>query len=83
MLHRFLKIMRDGQVQSLLDIARQMDISPVMVDQIADQLARQGYLQELKPDCSSPDTLCSDCLAGSTCQLAPRRWVLTDKGRAL
>ena len=80
MLHQFLKIIRAGEMQSLLEIARQMDISPTMVNQIADQLARQGYLQEVRQECSSPESTCSDCLASSTCSVAIHRWVLTDKG---
>ena len=83
MLHQFLRIIRDGQMQSLLEIARQMNITPVMVLQIADQLTRQGYLQEIRQDCGTPEQPCGDCLVGSTCQATIRRWVLTDKGRAL
>lgn len=83
MLYRFLKIIQSGNVHSLLEIARQLDITPAMVTQVADSLTQQGYLQAVNPGCDASDQPCTDCLASSSCQAIPRRWVLTDKGQAL
>ncbi len=83
MLYRFLKIIQFGDVHSLLEIARQLDITPVMVSQVADSLTKQGYLQAVNPGCDTSDQPCTDCLASSSCQSVLKRWILTDKGKAL
>lgn len=83
MLYRFLKIIQSGDVHSLLEIARQLDITPAMVSQVADSLTQQGYLQAVNPGCEPSGQPCTDCLASSSCQSVPKRWILTDKGRAL
>jgi hypothetical protein len=82
MLHDFLKTIRDGEVQSLLEISRSLRISPTMALQMADDLSRKGYLQEMGVDCGTPQSGCSDCPAGSNCQVMTRHWFLTEKGRA-
>jgi hypothetical protein len=82
MLHEFLKTIRDGDVQSLLEIARSMQISPAMVLQMAEDLTRKGYLQELGADCDTPQAACIECPAGSNCQELTRHWFLTEKGKA-
>lgn len=82
MLHEFLKTIRDGEVQSLLEISRSLQISPAMALQMADDLTRKGYLQELGADCDTPQTACLDCPAGSNCQVMTRHWFLTEKGKA-
>jgi len=47
MLHRFLDTIQAGDVQSLMEIAHKLDISPAMVLQMAKQLTEKGYLQEI------------------------------------
>ena len=82
MLHRFLETIQAGEVQSLLEIARTMDISPDMVLQMAKELTNKGYLQEIGADCEEPQKGCSDCPVNSACQVIVRHWFLTEKGRA-
>jgi hypothetical protein len=82
MLHEFLKEIQDGEVHSLLEIASALRISPAMVLQMADDLARRGYLQEMCGDYATPQVGCGDCPAGSNCQVLTRHWFLTEKGRA-
>jgi FeoC like transcriptional regulator len=82
MLQEFLKTIQDGQVQSLLQVSRSLHISPAMARQMAEDLTRKGYLQELGADCSTPQAACSDCPSGSNCQVWTRLWFLTEKGRA-
>ena len=82
MLHRFLKTIWDGEVQSLLEIARTLDISQEMVLQIAKELTNKGYLQEIGADCNEPPKGCSDCPVNASCQTPVRHWFLTEKGRA-
>jgi hypothetical protein len=82
MLHEFLKTIRIGEVQSLTEVSRTMQISPAMALQMADDLTRMGYLQELGADCDTPQAACADCPAGSGCQILTRHWFLTEKGKA-
>lgn len=82
MLHRFLDTIQAGEVQSLLEIARSMDISPDMVLRMANDLTSKGYLQEIGLDCAEPQKGCPDCSVNSTCQVVVKHWFLTEKGRA-
>ena len=65
MLYQFLKIIRAGEMQSLLEIARQMNTTPALVLQLADQLTRQGYLQEVRQDCGTPERPCTHFCGGT------------------
>ena len=83
MLHRFLDTINAGDVQSLLEIAHTLDISPDMVLQIAGELTKKGYLQEIGADCNQPQPGCSDCAVNTSCQIVVRHWFLTEKGQAV
>ncbi len=82
MLHQFLKTMRDGDVQSLPEIARALGISPDMALHMAQELARTGYLEEVGAGCGESQPGCPDCPVNKTCQEIVRHWFLTAKGRA-
>jgi DNA-binding Lrp family transcriptional regulator len=81
MLHQFLETIHAGEVQSLLEIANKMGISPDMVLQMAKELTSKGYLQEIGADCEEPHNGCPDCAVNSTCQVFVKHWFLTEKGR--
>jgi FeoC like transcriptional regulator len=83
MLHRFLETIQTGEVQSLLEIARTMDISPDMVLQMAIELTKKGFLQEIGADCEAPQKGCPDCPVNNNCQVIVKHWFLTEKGRAV
>jgi hypothetical protein len=86
MLQKFLQIIQQGEVQSHLEIAQKLKISPGMALQMAHDLARMGYLEESGGDCCSPTPAsggghsCGGCAASSACQVAFRQWALTKKG---
>jgi DNA-binding Lrp family transcriptional regulator len=82
MLHRFLDTIQAGDIQSLQEIARKLDISLVMVLQMAKELTDRGYLQEINSDCEQPEAGCPDCVVSSNCQIVVRHWFLTEKGRS-
>lgn len=82
MLHRFLKIIQTGKVESLLEIARSLKISPEMALLIAKDLTSKGYLQEINSDCDVHLGECSDCPASKGCQEGARHWFLTEKGQS-
>ena len=81
MLHKFLAVINSGEVQSLLEIARKLGISPAMVLQMAKDLTNKGYLQEIGSNCDEPHQGCTDCAANSACQISLKHWFLTEKGR--
>ncbi len=81
MFHRFLKAIQDGDVQSLTEIARKLDVSQEMILRIAKDLTKLGYLQEITADCSEPQKGCSDCPVNGGCQVSVRHWFLTEKGK--
>ena len=83
MLHRFLDTIQAGEVQSLLEIARTMDIHPGMVLQMANELTKKGYLQEIGSNSEQSQDGCPDCSISSTCQVIVRHWFLTEKGRVV
>jgi hypothetical protein len=82
MLYKFLKLIQAGEVQSLLEIASAMHISPDMVLRMAEELARKGYLQEISADCTDSRKNCPDCPTNNTCQVIVKHWILTEKGRS-
>ncbi len=83
MLHRFLKTIQAGEVQSLLEISQSMDISPDMALQIAKELTGKGYLQEIGTDCEEHQKACTECPVNTGCQVIVRHWFLTEKGRTV
>jgi hypothetical protein len=80
---RFLQIIQAGEVASLQDIAHKLDIPPGLASQMALLATQLGYLQAVNSGCDDSDQPCGDCAAGSACHTAPKRWVLTEKGRTL
>jgi hypothetical protein len=82
MLHEFLRMIGDGDGKSLVEVSRTLDITPDMALRMAEQLAQRGYLQEAGGECSTPRTPCADCPARKGCEVLPRQWILTEKGRA-
>ena len=82
MLHRFLEAIQAEDMQSLPELARKLDISTAMVLQIAQDLTRTGYLEEIGSDCAGPQPGCPDCAAAASCQIVTRHWFLTAKARS-
>ena len=83
MFQRFLEIVSGGNVQSQLEIAYKMAISPSMVVQIAQDLTQRGYLEESGGDCCNAGSACGGCSASSGCQPMLKMWRLTEKGEKL
>ena len=81
MLYRFLTALQNGEMHSLLGIARSLGISADMSLQIAKDLTGKGYLLEAGSDCDTPQNACADCPVTSSCHIPMRYWSLTEKGR--
>ena len=81
MFTQFLQIVKQGEMQSHLEIARQMQVTPAMVVEIARELTKRGYLSEYNEACHALDTNCLSCGVSSACQIMGRTWSLTEKGQ--
>ena len=81
MLTQFLQIVQNGEMQSQLEIAQRMGVSPAMVVEIALELTRRGYLSEYNEACHAEDTNCLSCGVSTACQIMGRTWSLTEKGK--
>ena len=80
MFHQFLRLLRDNEVQSQLDLAQKLNVSPGLVVQIARDLTRRGYLLEGSGACGEDEPACGGCSAAHTCQIVSTVWTLTEKG---
>ena len=81
MINQFLQIIQAGNVQSQLEIAQKLKISPQMVLQVAEELTRLGYLEAHGGNCDTPKSACAGCPVDSGCGGSYRNWSLTEKGQ--
>jgi hypothetical protein len=78
---KYFKIIDSGKFQSQIEIARQLAISPEMVNQIEQKSIALGYLKELGENCASNLSECSNCPVNKNCNISFRKLSLTDKGK--
>jgi hypothetical protein len=89
MLTELLRLIERGKCRSQFEIARALGVSPGIVTMMANQLAHQGYLEEINSGCSCTDensspiaNPCSDCPTRKACSFDPAHlWSLTEKGK--
>lgn len=83
MLTELLKLLNNGGLLAMDDVARQLGVGEALVADMADGLARRGYLAPL----TFCGDACSGCAAASMCGVASgarpqaRMLALTEKGR--
>jgi predicted ArsR family transcriptional regulator len=79
MLQKILSLIEQGRQRSQTELAKALDVSPTLLDEMIAQLTHQGYLQDL----SNCDTTCGDCSLKGGCFMGATQhiWVLTPKGR--
>jgi len=58
-----------------------MEISANLALQIASELTRKGYLQEIGVDCQEGQAGCEDCPEINDCHTTLKSWFLTEKGK--
>jgi predicted ArsR family transcriptional regulator len=80
MLERLLDLVGQGGVHSYTDLARQLDVSVELLEQMLQDLARMGYLRPVADGC---ETQCAGCPLAGTCAIGgpTRVWTLTEKGQ--
>jgi predicted ArsR family transcriptional regulator len=78
MLERLLSLLGQGGVHSYADLARQLDVSEELLEQMLEDLARMGYLRPLADGC---ETHCAGCRMAETCAVGnpTRVWTLTSR----
>jgi Mn-dependent DtxR family transcriptional regulator len=80
MLERLLSLVGQGGVHSYTDLARQLDVTEELLEQMLQHLARMGYLRPVADGC---ETQCAGCPMAKTCAVggSTRVWALTEKGQ--
>lgn len=80
MLERLLELVKQGGVHSYADLARQLDVSEGLLEQMLEDLARMGYLRRVADGC---EARCADCSLAETCAIGgpTRVWTLTEKDK--
>lgn len=80
MLERLLSLVGQGGVHSYADLARQLDVTEELLEQMLQDLARMGYLRPVANGC---ETHCAGCPMADTCGVigSTRMWALTEKGQ--
>jgi predicted ArsR family transcriptional regulator len=77
-LERLLELLRTGGARRLDDVARELDVSPALVEAMLEELERMGRLRRLDGECSSR---CGGCGAAAQCRAMRGRgrvWTLAD-----
>jgi predicted ArsR family transcriptional regulator len=79
MLERLLSLVGQGGVHSYADLARQLDVTEELLEQMLQDLARMGYLRPVADGCEAQ---CAGCPLEKTCAIgSPKQvWTLTKKG---
>jgi len=79
MLQELLGLIAKGHQRTPRDLAAVLNTTPGMIEQMALQLTRMGYLEEI----TQCGTSCDGCESGGACLLTARQkvWVLTARGR--
>ena len=80
MLERLLSLLGQGGVHSYADLARQLDVSEELLEQMLQDLVRMGYLRPLADGCEAQ---CTSCPLEGTCAIGgpTRVWTLTEKAQ--
>ena len=80
MLFELLEMLRSGGTHTIKDMARQLDVSEMLVQSMINELVRLGYLKLAAQTCPGS---CEGCPMVSCCAIGSkgRLWTLTDVGR--
>ena len=79
MLEQLLEMVAAGSMQSLDELAKQMDVPASMIDAMLGDLERMEFLNKLEASC---DTACSGCPSQGMCSIigGGTLWSVTEKG---
>ncbi len=84
MLAELLRTLNSGGLHSMREVAQEMGVSEALIAEMADALARRGYLVPVTAGCGSA-AACSGCsmepMCGTEARPAARILALTEQGR--
>ncbi len=64
MLREMLRLLEDGGIHSVAELAQRLEVSPELVRLMAEDLVRRGYLSAVGDGCSTP---CAGCQLAGMC----------------
>jgi predicted ArsR family transcriptional regulator len=78
MLERLLSLVGQGGVHNYTDLARQLDVTEELLEQILQHLERMGYLRRVGTDCEEH---CAGCPLSGACAVGRpgQVWALTER----
>ena len=79
MLDQVLRIVAQGGIHTRRELARKLEVSEELLEQMIEELARLGCLKPVAGDC---DHRCAGCPFATQCAIGGtgRIWTLTEKG---
>lgn len=83
MFQKLLKIIQEGRLHSLAEIASEMGISITMAEDLICELEKRKFLQAVSVDCHTQNNSCNQCPAAPQCKVLIKKWMLTKKGERL
>jgi len=81
MLFNILRLIQQGTVHNLQELAQTLNVNTTLITQMTQQLTQQGYLASAQSGCAGG---CGGCGHQPACALSPalHLWTLTKKGEA-
>ena len=81
MLEEMLRLVAQGEVTDVAELAARVGVSPALTAQMLEHLERLGYLTQGLPECASG---CAGCSRAGSCSIGTpaRLWALTPRGEA-
>ena len=78
MLNRLLELVRSGGTHRIVDLARELDTTPVLVEAMLEELTRMGHLKHVRGECASG---CGQCPMAGLCAAGQGGaiWALVEK----
>jgi len=82
MLNKLLVLLRSGSTRRVVDLARELETTPDLVEMMLEDLVRMGFLSRVRGAC---ENTCAGCPVAGLCAAGSRGrlWALTKKGAAL
>ena len=79
MLEKLLDLLKQGGSHRVVDLAKYLDTTLLLVDTMLEDLGRMGYIRPMEASCGAS---CDSCAMSGLCASGSsgRVWVLTEKG---
>ena len=71
-MERLLELLRAGGTYRVADLARELEVTPALVEALLEDLARRGFLKPVGGECTGR---CSGCPLAGICAVGAKGWV--------